>query len=251
MDSFEWNKVAGAVLGTLLFVMVIRIGTEVLFEPTEPAKPGYIVEGVSEGAGGGASSAPTVEALPDFGTVLAKADVAAGASIAQRCTQCHDITNAKTIKIGPPLWGIINRPRASVAGFSYSSGMKSGSDPWTYEHLFRYIKSPAIMVPGTKMSFAGLRSAEDRINLLAFLRTNADSPAPIPPPAPAAPAEAAAPASGAIPAAATGADKAKVPAATDKAPAAATPAPAKAPAAATPAPAKAPAAATPAPAKTP
>ena len=186
MDSWEWNKIAGAVLGTLLFVMVIRIGTEVLFESEAPEKPGYVVEGVAEEAAPGAATAPVVEALPDFGTVLPKADVAAGAAIAQRCTQCHDITSAKTNKIGPALWGVVNRVRGTEAGYSYSSAMKSSEEPWTYEHLFRYIKSPALVVPGTKMSFAGLRSAEDRINLLAFLRTNADSPAPIPAPAPAA-----------------------------------------------------------------
>ncbi len=202
MDSFEWNKIAGAVLGTLLFVMVIRIGTEVLFEPVEPEQPGYVVEGVSEEAAPGAPAAPKEEVMPDWGTVLPAANVAAGQQIAQRCTQCHDLTSAKANKIGPPLWGVVDRQRATMPGFSYSSAMKSSEEPWTYDHLFRYLKAPAVVVPGTKMSFAGLRSAEDRINLLAFLRTNADTPAPIPAPAPPAP-EAAAPAEGTAPAAAT------------------------------------------------
>jgi cytochrome c len=223
MDSWEWNKIAGAVLGTLLFVMVIRIGTEVLFEHEPMEKPGYVVEGVSEEAAPGAA-APVAEAIPDFGTVLPTADVAAGQAIAQRCTQCHDISSAKANKIGPEIWGVVNRPRATVAGYSYSSAMKSNNDPWTYEHLFRFLKTPAVVVPGTKMSFAGLRSAQDRINLLAFLRTNADSPAPIPAPAPAAPAPAegaAAPAAeGAAPAAGAPAEGAKAPAeAAPKAPA--------------------------------
>jgi cytochrome c len=89
------------------------------------------------------------------------------------------------------LWGIVGRARATHPGFDYSSAMMSSHEPWTYELLFRYLKSPATMVPGTKMSFAGLRSATDRINLLAYLRTLGDSPAPIPPPSP---AKAAAPA---------------------------------------------------------
>ena len=228
MDSFEWNKVAGAVLGTLLFVMVIRIGTEVLFEPKEPAKPGYVVEGVTEDTKGGEAAKPVEEAMPDWGTVLAKADVAAGQDIAQRCTQCHDITNAKTNKIGPAMWGVVNRVRATGPGFSYSSAMKSSAEPWTYDHLYRYIKAPAVMVPGTKMSFAGLKGSTDRINLLAYLRTLADSPAPIPPPAP----PAAVPAAGTAAAAATGADKAPAttgPAASPKVPATSAPAPAKTP----------------------
>src|SRR5690242_12231011 len=106
MDSWEWNKIAGAVLGTLLFVMVIRIGTEILFEHEPLEKPGYVVEGVSEEAAPGAA-APVAEAIPDFGTVLPKADVAAGQAIAQRCTQCHDITSAKQNKIGPEIWGVV------------------------------------------------------------------------------------------------------------------------------------------------
>ncbi|HWC63153.1 MAG TPA: hypothetical protein VG501_05985, partial [Rhizomicrobium sp.] len=100
------------------------------------------------------------------------------------------------VKIGPPLFGVVDRPRASVAGFDYSSAMKSKGGNWTYDELFKFIKSPGIYVPGTKMSFAGISRSEDRINLIAFLRTNADSPAPIPAPAPkaATPAEGAAPA---------------------------------------------------------
>ncbi len=201
MNSFEWNKVAGAVLGTLLFVMVIRIGTEMFFEHEEPAKPGYVVEGVVEDTHAGAAAAPVAEVIPDFGTVLPAADVAAGQAIAQRCTQCHDLSAAHAPKIGPGLYGVVNRQPGTMAGFSYSGAMKAVAEAWTYEHLFRFLKSPAAVVPGTKMSFAGLRSPEDRINLIAFLRSNAESQAPIPAPNPAAAAPAA-PAEGAAPAAA-------------------------------------------------
>jgi len=213
MDSFEWNKIIGAVLGTVMLIFVIRLVAEKVYEPEAPAKPGYIVEGVVESAGGGAV-APVEETVPDWGTVLPKADAAAGKTVSAKCEQCHDISSAKTTKIGPPLWGVIGRSRATVAGFSYSSGMMSDHGPWTFTLLFKYLKSPASMVPGTKMSFAGLRSADDRINLLAFLRTQSDSPVAIPPPAPVAAAPAAAPA-----AAAPAADKTAAPDASKTAPA--------------------------------
>ena len=87
-------------------------------------------------------------------------------------------------KIGPNLWGVVGRPRASHPGFDYSSAMSANHDPWTYDKLFVYLKSPSDMVPGTKMTFAGIVSAQQRINLLAFLRTQSDSPLPIPPPSP-------------------------------------------------------------------
>jgi len=185
MDSFEWNKIFGAVLGTAIFIFVVRLVAEKIYEPEMPAKPGYIVEGVVETPAGGAASAPVEEALPDWGTVLAKADVAAGKTISGRCEQCHDLSSARTNKIGPELYGVVDRPRASVASFSYSAAMKGKGGTWTFDELFKFLKSPGAYIPGTKMSFAGLSKADDRINLIAFLRTNTDSPVAIPAPKPA------------------------------------------------------------------
>jgi cytochrome c len=184
MDSFEWNKILGAILGTIMFVLVVRFTTEAIFEPENPAKPGYVVEGVEQASTGTTTAAPVEETLPDFGTVLPAADVAAGKSISTRCEQCHDLSKGGPNKIGPNLWGVVGRPRATHPGFSYSSAMMADHGIWDYEKLFRFLKMPAAMVPGTKMSFAGLRSPQDRINLLAYLRTQADSPLAIPAPAP-------------------------------------------------------------------
>jgi len=190
MDSFEWNKIAGAVLGTLIFVLVVSFATEAIYEPAKPAKPGYVVEGVQEEASASTSAAPAEEALPDFGTVLPTADAAAGQKISSRCEQCHDLSKGGPNKIGPNLWGVVGRARATHEGFSYSGAMSADHSPWTLDKLFKFLKSPAAVVPGTKMSFAGLRSPQDRINLLAWLRTQSDSPVPIPPPAAKAPAQA-------------------------------------------------------------
>jgi len=188
MDSFEWNKIAGAVLGTLIFVLVVSFATEAIYEPAKPVKPGYVVEGVQEEASATTSAAPAEEALPDFGTVLPTADAAAGQKISSRCEQCHDLSKGGPNKIGPNLWGVVGRARATLEGFSYSGAMSADHAPWTLDKLFKFLKSPAADVPGTKMSFAGLRSPQDRINLLAWLRTQSDSPVPIPPPAAKAPA---------------------------------------------------------------
>src|ERR1700761_1642233 len=202
MDSFEWNKIIGAVLGTAIFIFVVRVVAENIYEPEKPAKPGYVVEGVVENAGGGAA-APVEEALPDWGTVLAKADAAAGKATSAKCEACHDLSSAKTNKIGPEIWGVVERPRASVASFSYSGAMKAKGGTWTYDELFKFLKSPGAYITGTKMSFAGISKADDRVNLIAFLRTNAASPAAIPAPKPAGPSPTlaeAAPKEGATPA---------------------------------------------------
>jgi len=246
MDSFEWNKIIGAVLGTAIFIFVVRQIAEVIYEPEVPAKPGYVVEGVAEAPASGAAATPVAEVMPDWGTVLPAADVAAGKTVSIKCEQCHDLSKGGPNKIGPNLYGVVDRARATHPGFDYSSAMKSKSDPWTYDELFKYLKSPQSYVPGTKMTFAGLPREQDRINLIAYLRSNADSPAAIPAPAPktaapptpgpaagaaagAAPNKGAAPAAGAAPADASKGASANSAAAAKPAAPAASAAPAAAP----------------------
>jgi cytochrome c len=184
MNSFEWNKIIGAVLGSLIFIFVIRTVAENVYETEKPEKAGYVVEGVTEDSAGPATaSAP--EEMPDWGTVLASADVAAGKTTAGRCLQCHTLNKGEPNKIGPNIFGVVNDARGEGHnGFSFSSAMKAKGGTWTYDELFKFLKSPGAYINGTKMSFAGLRNAQDRINVIAYLRTDSDSPAPIPPPAP-------------------------------------------------------------------
>ena len=206
MDSFEWNKIIGAVLGTVLFIFVVRLVAEHVYEPEPPAKPGYVVEGViEEPAGGGAAAAPVAEVAPDWGTVLPAADVAAGQASTAKCAACHDFAKGGANKIGPGLFGVVDNARASHPGYAYSAAMKGKPGNWTYDELNLFLKAPAVDIPGTKMSFAGIRSERERINLIAYLRSNDDAQAPIPAPKPAdapaaapaaAPADAAAPAGG-------------------------------------------------------
>ncbi|HUB86197.1 MAG TPA: cytochrome c family protein [Rhizomicrobium sp.] len=193
MDSHEWNKIAGGVLGTILFVLVVRIAAGAIFEQEAPAKPGYIVPGVVEETAS-TSAAPVEEAMPDWGTVLPTADTAKGQDISHKCEQCHNLNKGGGIKIGPPLYGVVGRARATIAGFDYSSAMKAKGGSWTFDELFKFLKSPQAYIEGTKMTFAGLPNPKDRIDLIAYLRTNSDSPVPIPAPNPKAAAPAAAPA---------------------------------------------------------
>ncbi|HVV66206.1 MAG TPA: cytochrome c family protein [Rhizomicrobium sp.] len=189
MDSFEWNKIAGAVLGTFIFVLVVKFAADAVFEIEKPAKAGYVVEGVVEpSAAAGPAAAPAQEAPPDWGTALPTADAQAGQKISARCEQCHDLSKGGPNKIGPNLWGVVGRARATHPGFSYSGAMSADHGPWTFDKLFEFLKSPQTFVPGTKMTFAGLRSAKDRIDLIAWLRTQSDNPVPIPPPSAKSPA---------------------------------------------------------------
>jgi cytochrome c len=189
MDSFEWNKIFGAVLGTALFVVALNIFVGGWLAPKKAELPGMdvaVVETPTHGDGG-----PVAEVAPDWGTVLPTADVAAGEKVHQRCLQCHDFNKGGPNKIGPNLFGVVGAKHASNPTFAYSAPMKALADKtWGYEELDAFTKNPKGAVPGTKMSFAGLSKVADRINLIAYLRTLSDSPLAIPAPKPAAPAPA-------------------------------------------------------------
>lgn len=245
MDSFEYNKWIGAFLGAVFVVFSVAIVSDAIFAAPHPEKEGYAIEAVEAPADGG-PAAPTEEPIA---VRMATADPVAGEAVEKRCTACHTIENGGANKVGPNLWDIVNRPIASHEGFSYSGAMREfsqgGSVVWDYEHLDQFLLAPKGLVRGTAMAFAGLKNPQDRANLIAFMRTLSDNPAPLPEaPAPAENAEAPAgeePAAEgtAAPAEATPTPSEEAPAATPPAEEAA-PAPAEEPAPATEEPAPAP-----------
>ncbi|MBC2665466.1 c-type cytochrome [Novosphingobium flavum] len=131
-------------------------------------------------------AAPVPAGPVDLGALLAGADLAAGKSRAQVCASCHDFAKGGPDRIGPNLWGVVGRSVASRPGFSYSAAMAAQQGAWSYERLFAYLASPARMVPGTKMAFAGISGAQDRAAVIRYLATMGDSPPPLPQPLPAA-----------------------------------------------------------------
>lgn len=209
MDGFEINKILGAFFGALLLVLGINEVTKILYHVDEPTQKGYVVEGVAEEPTTGTTSGtttgggePVVETLPDFGSVLANADLALGEQIAKKCTQCHTWNQGGPNKIGPNLYGIVGNIHAHLGdGFAYSTAMRETPGVWDYESLDHYLKNPRAYLPGTKMAFAGLRKSEERIALIAFMRTWSDSPLPLPAPMAITPVtDGTLPADGAIPA---------------------------------------------------
>jgi cytochrome c len=175
-------RIVGSVLGAILFVVAVHIVSQGIYYAPPPAKPAYVVPGVEAKAEGPAvaAPAPAAEALPDFATAIPMADAMAGAMVAERCAACHDWTKGGPNKIGPNLYGVAGRAKASHPGFDYSAVLKEKGGNWSYADLFNFLRQPAAYAPGTKMSFAGLPRAQDRLNVMAFLRMQADAPAPLP-----------------------------------------------------------------------
>ncbi|HXY89459.1 MAG TPA: cytochrome c family protein [Xanthobacteraceae bacterium] len=177
MDGFEINKVLGAVLGTLLITLALNLVAGAMFSPHKPEKPGYDIALTEQPAGGGAATAPQEEPIEQL---LAKASPERGASVAKKCLACHDFAKGGPNKVGPNLYGVVNRDRASHEGFPYSAAMKGKGGKWTIQDLNTYLTSPRAMVPGTTMSFAGISKGADRADLIAYLNTLSDNPTPLP-----------------------------------------------------------------------
>jgi cytochrome c len=182
MDSFELNKIIGAILGTLLFVMGVGFLAEAIYHPAE-AGPGYALPAPEEGEGGDGGDEPAAPVV-SIGTLLASADPVAGEASAKKCQACHDLSSASTNKTGPGLYDVVERVIGSHPGFSYSevmAGHQAKGEVWSYDNLNHFLTAPKAFAPGTKMSFAGVKDDKERANIIAFLSTLSASPKPFPP----------------------------------------------------------------------
>ena len=180
MDSFELNKIMGAILGTLLLLLSLNIFAGGIFTPHKPAKPGFEIA-VAESIGGAAVAAPAEQQVP-IADLLASASAEKGAAVSKKCVACHEFKKGGPNKVGPDLYGVVGRERAHHEGFSYSAGMKAKPGKWTFDDLDHFLTSPRSFIPGTAMAFAGISKASERADLIAYLNTLSDSPLPLPKP---------------------------------------------------------------------
>ena len=188
MDSFEFNKIAGAVLGTALGVMALSIISEMIYAPAEPKTPGYVVA-ISKTGEGATTSVATGRVTP-IAARLQTASADNGEAVAKKCLACHTLLKDQSAKVGPNLWGVVAGPAAHMATFKYSDAITQAHDKgltWTYDNLDQFLTAPKMFLAGTAMGFAGLPLPQDRADVIAYLRTLSDSPPPLPPP-PATPA---------------------------------------------------------------
>jgi len=182
MGELFWNKVAGAVIGLVLVVMLIGWVTEELYHTEIDSESFAYPVDMAALQGSDGPEAPVV--VYDLGLLLANASASAGERVARRCTSCHTLEPGGGALQGPNLYDIVGRASAADSGFSYSSAMADYGLPWTYENLDHFIANPRAEVSGTAMSFAGIRNDEDRANLLAYLASLSSDPVAFPDPLP-------------------------------------------------------------------
>ena len=177
MDSFELNKVLGAVLGTCLALLSLNIAAGAIFATHNPEKPGFEIAVQEQTPGKPGEQAPADEPLP---VRLASADAKRGQNDIKPCMACHTFGKGEPNRVGPNLYGVVGRAKHSEAGFNYSAAMKAQTGNWTPEELDKFLKNPRADVPGTAMTFAGLTRGKARADLITYMNANSDKPVELP-----------------------------------------------------------------------
>lgn len=180
-DLFELNKIAGAVLFSILLMFGISIIGDTIFDVETPKMPGDAIEVAK-------STEPTAEiaapkeapAVASLSELLAGASAEKGQSVAKKCAACHTFNEGGKKRVGPNLHGVVGRPVASSKGFAYSSALKDKGGTWGYTELDGFLEAPKTYLPGTSMAFKGINKPEDRANLIAYLRSLSPDAPPLP-----------------------------------------------------------------------
>ena len=181
MSFFEINKIVAALLTASAVALGSGFIASLLFAEQESEVRAYQIATVDETAAPAeiapAQTAPEVT----LASLLAGADPAAGAKVAKKCAACHSFNSGGGNRVGPNLYDLLGRKIASFAGFNYSDALQAkSSEAWGFDNLDAFLTSPKTWVPGTKMSFSGIKKPGDRAALLAYLRQQNANPPPLP-----------------------------------------------------------------------
>ena len=105
------------------------------------------------------------------------ADIENGKAKFALCASCHTMNQGGASMTGPNLFGVAGTKAAAIPGYNFSDALKAQTFSWDAEHLDAWIADPRKVVPGTKMTFFGMKDAKDRTDLVAYLMANGPAPA--------------------------------------------------------------------------
>ena len=171
------NKIIVSIVLAVILVLGINKITDAIFYVEKPEKSAYQIASIATVTS--TTSDEESSANSESGNIMAlfaSTNAAEGAKIFKKCAACHSITEGGANKIGPALWGVLGRPAGSVPGYKYSKAMAAHGKNWSFEEMNGFLTKPKDWIKGTKMSFAGLKKAEDRAAVILYMNENTNSP---------------------------------------------------------------------------
>ena len=180
MDSFELNKIIGAVIMTALIVIGINKFADSVFHVKKPKQSAYKVEGVELVSSSGTKTEVKKVVQLNIKDILALGDLTHGEKVFKKCSACHIVAKGGKNLIGPALYGVVGRPVAAIDGYAYSKALIAHGKNWSFEELNAFLLKPKSYIKGTKMAYAGLRKDRDRASVILYLNSKSDSPLPTP-----------------------------------------------------------------------
>ena len=182
MSGLEVNKILASIFVALIVVGLISILGDAIIngKNNEQAENAYYIDISEMETSDVVTNTQNEEVSEEIAMFLTSASFEKGEKLFKKCSACHSYEKGGVNKVGPNLWNIINRSKASVQGFTYSKALAESRGSWGYEELSQFLYKPKEYIQGTKMNFSGLKKVQDRADLLLFLREQADSPADLP-----------------------------------------------------------------------
>jgi len=177
MDSFELNKIIGAVLATCMVLLVTSFTASALFASKPPEKPGFAIAAKEAGSATKEAAAAPSEPIEKL---LQTASAEKGQAAAKVCQTCHTFAKGEKNGVGPNLYGVVDDKKGEGRNFNFSAAMKGKGGTWTDDDLNQFLTNPKAFVPGTAMGFAGIQKDSQRADVIAFLHTLSDNPVPLP-----------------------------------------------------------------------
>jgi cytochrome c len=179
--NFELNKIFGAILGVLIFVMGTGFVAQAIYSSKLPHHPAYVINVPDAPASGGEPAA----AAEPIAARLAKANIGKGEAAHKPCVACHAFEKGGANKQGPGLWGVVGNQKGAHEGYKYSetiAGLGAKGEKWGFEQLDGFLENPKKYSPGTTMGYAGISDPQKRADLIAWLREQDDAPEALPAP---------------------------------------------------------------------